>query len=110
MLSVILALRRALPDLVTGMLALGRRHLPPALHVPLEAFPLLGAHGLIALEAFSDLLLLLRRQALEAVVRRVQLALALPRQRLVALEVLQHAGAIGGRHAAEALVVLPRLL
>jgi hypothetical protein len=50
-----------LSHLIAGLLALGRRHLAPAFRVPLEALALLGAHGLIALKTFLDLLLLLLR-------------------------------------------------
>src|SRR5262245_4077219 len=106
----ILALRRMLPDLLAGVLTLGRCHLPPAFHVSLEALTLLRRHGLIALEALPDLLLLLRGQPLEAPVGRIQFTLALTRQGLIALELLHHAGTIGRRHAAKPLVVLPCLL
>ena len=59
--SWVLSLGTMLSHLIAGLLALGRRHLAPAFRVPLEALALLGAHGLIALKTFLDLLLLLLR-------------------------------------------------
>jgi hypothetical protein len=77
--SGVLARWALLSHLVAGLLALGRRHLAPALSVPLEALALIRAHGLVALESLPDLLLLLLRKPLKAVVRRFELTLALLR-------------------------------
>src|SRR5262250_1120562 len=99
-----------LSDLIARLLPLLRRHLAPALHVLLEAGALVGAHGLVALQALAKELLLLLRQPLEALMGSVQLALPLRGQRLEALEVFLHAGTVCRRHAAQALVVLPRRL
>ena len=92
-----LALGRALlSNLIARLLPLGRRHPAPPLHVALEALALIGAHRLIALEPLAKELLLLEREPLESLVGRVQLALPLRRERLEALEIFLHAGAIGG--------------
>jgi hypothetical protein len=96
--------------LIARALALRRRHLAPPLRVPLEALALIGAHRLIALETIPELLLLLLGEPLEAVVGRVELALTLRRQGLEATEVFLHPRAVGGRHPAEPLIVLPRHL
>src|SRR5215470_14857013 len=102
------ALGRALllSDLIARLLPLLRRHLAPALHVLLEAGALVGAHGLIALQALAKELLLLLRQPLEALVGGVELALPLRRERLGGLGVFLRGGTVGRRHAAQALVVL----
>jgi len=100
--------RPALTVLLPGLLALLRRHLTPALLLSLEALSLLGRHGLVLARALEDLLLLLRRQPLEALVRGLELALALLGQRLPALEVLHDAPALLWRHAAKPLEVLAR--
>src|SRR5262245_51972229 len=76
-----LALGRALlSDLIARLLPLLRRHLAPALHVLLEAFALVRAHALVALEPLAKELLLLLREPLEAIVGRIQLALPLRRE------------------------------
>ena len=71
--------RLALAVLLAGLLALVGRHLTPALRVPLNSLALLGRHGLVLAGALEDLLLLLRRQPLEALVRGVELAFPLLR-------------------------------
>jgi hypothetical protein len=100
--------RLALAVLLAGMLALVGRHLAPAFRVLLEALALLGRHGLVLAIPLEDLLLLLWRQPLESVVRGLELALPVIWQRLPALKILLEAGAVGGRHAAEPLLILPR--
>jgi hypothetical protein len=99
--------RLALAVLLAGLLALLGRHLAPALRVPLNALALLGWHGLELAGALEDLLLLLRRQPLEALVRGVELALPLLRQRLPPPEVLRDASPVGRRHVAQPLLILP---
>ena len=96
--------------LIARVLALRRRHLAPPLRVPLEALTLIWAHGLIALETLPELLLLLLGEALEALVRGVDLALTLRGQGLEAPEVFLHSSPVGGSHPAKPLIVLARHL
>jgi len=100
--------RLALAVLLAGLLALIGRHLAPALRVPLNALALLGRHGLELAGALENLLLLLRRQPLEALVRGVELAFPLLGQRLPPPEVLRDASPIGRRHVAQPLLILAR--
>jgi hypothetical protein len=100
--------RLALAVLLAGLLALIGRHLAPAFRVPLNALTLLGRHGLELTGALENLLLLLRRQPLEALVRGVELAFPLLRQRLPPPEVLRDASPVGRRHVAQPLLILAR--
>ena len=100
--------RLALAVLLAGLLALVGRHLAPALRVLLDTPALLGRHGLVLSEPLENLLLLLRRQPLEALVRGVELAFPLLGQRLPPPEVLRDASPIGRRHVAQPLLILAR--
>src|ERR1700730_7563719 len=97
-----------LPDLLTRLLALLRRHVAPALRVAIHPLPLLGSELLVALEALLDLLLPLRRELLIPLVGALELPLAVVGELVPALEVLHDPRAIAGRHLAEALQVLTR--
>jgi hypothetical protein len=87
-------LRLALAVLLAGLLALLGRHLSPALRILLHALALFGRHLAPTLRIPLDALALLGRQPLEALVRRLELALPVLRQRLPAVEVLYDASPV----------------
>src|SRR5262245_13239380 len=100
-------LGRHLHPALAELLPLLRGHRPPALPVALQAGALLRRHRLVLMQALHDGLAPLGRELLEVVVGILQLALALGRQRVPPLEVLEDPAALLRWELPHALTPLP---
>src|SRR5262245_35644773 len=103
-------LGRHLHPALAELLPLLRGHRPPALPVARQALALLRRHRFVLVQAPHDGLTALGGELLEVVVGILQLALALGRQRVPSLEVLEDAAALLRWELPHALALLsPRV-